>query len=239
MESKKSLGQNFLIDKNLSKKIINQLEIKNRYVLEIGPGLGSLTNHIVDRKPKKLYLVEKDYYLAEILKQRFNKNQNISVIKKDFLKLNISSLKNLVIISNLPYNLSTKIILYLFKNYKNIDVMILMIQKEVALKFDYRINSMNKYKFLTKIVSSYTRCFDVSPKVFKPKPKVNSTVVKFKFYKKDINYEKAKIFSNLIFKNVRKKIYKNINNIGGDNNLLNKRVNQLSINELLEIYNSF
>ena len=65
---------------------------------------------------------------------------------------------------------------------------------------------MNKYKFLTKIVSNYTRCFDVSSKVFFPKPKVKSTVVKFKFNKKNIDLNKANNFSNLIFKNVRKKI---------------------------------
>ena len=96
---------------------------------------------------------------------------------------------------------------------------------------------MNKYKFLTKIVSDFNRCFDVSPKVF-PKPKILSTVVKFKFNNKDINFQKAKYFSTQIFKNIRKKISNNLKNkISSD--LANKRVNQLNIKEMLIIYNFF
>ncbi len=114
-----------------------------------------------------------------------------------------------------------------------------MIQKEVAIKFDYNLLNMNKYKFLTKIVSTYTRNFNVSSKVFFPKPKIESTVVKFKFHKKNINLIKAISFSNLIFKNIRKKIYKNLKLTNNYDIILNKRVNELSINELLSIYNSF
>ena len=110
-------------------------------------------------------------------------------------------------------------------------------QKEVAEKFDYKINNMNKYKFLTKIMASYFRYFDVSPKVFIPKPKVQSTVVKFEFKKENIDIDKVHYFSNLIFKNVRKKIYKNLKIHKTENNILNKRVNQLTIDELLWIYN--
>ena len=115
--------------------------------------------------------------------------------------------------------------------------MVFMIQKEVAEKFDYNIKKMNKYKFLTKIMSFYFRYFEVSPKVFVPQPKVKSTVVKFTFKKENIDIKKALFFSDLIFKNVRKKIYKNLNLEKTDNNILNKRVNQLTIEELLWIYN--
>ena len=97
---------------------------------------------------------------------------------------------------------------------------------------------MNKYKFLTKIVSNYTRCFDVSSKVFFPKPKVKSSIVKFKFNKKIIDLNKASHFSSKIFKNVRKKIYKNLAT-NKDNDLYNKRVNELNIDELLSIYDLF
>ena len=97
---------------------------------------------------------------------------------------------------------------------------------------------MNKYKFLTKILSNYNICFNVSPNVFFPKPKVESSIVKFKLMNKNMNINKAKIFSNLIFKNVRKKISNNIN-IKHSSNLLDKRVNQLSIKELLNIYYLF
>ena len=113
-----------------------------------------------------------------------------------------------------------------------------MIQKEMAHKFDYKLPKMNKYKFLTRVVSNYTRCFDVSSKVFFPRPKVNSTIVKFKFNKENTDLNKAIYFSNKIFKNVRKKIYNNLE-INMDNNLLNKRVNQLNIEELINIYDLF
>ena len=116
--------------------------------------------------------------------------------------------------------------------------MICMLQKEVALKFNYNLPKMNKYKFYTKLTSSYEVCFHVSSKVFIPKPKVKSSVVKFTFNNKKINFYKANNFVNKIFKNVRKKIYNNLNtNI--DNNLFHKRVNQLNIDELISIYDLF
>ena len=116
--------------------------------------------------------------------------------------------------------------------------MVFMIQKEVAEKFDYNLPKMNKYKFLTKVVSSYTNYFNVSPKVFIPKPKVHSSVVKFILHNKKINFYKADLFSKLIFKNVRKKIDNNIKIIK-KSSLTSKRVNQLSIEELFIIYNLF
>ena len=116
--------------------------------------------------------------------------------------------------------------------------MILMLQKEVALKFDYNLANMNKYKFMTKTVSNFERCFDVSRKVFIPKPKITSTVVKFKFINKKVDFDKANNFSKLIFKNIRKKIHNNLK-IKLENNLLNKRISQLSIEDLFEIYDLF
>ena len=238
IRAKKSLSQNFLIDKNISKKIVNQVNIYKKIVLEIGPGYGFMTDHILESNPKKLILVEKDNNLIKYLKDKFKDNNKIEIIEMDIINFNLSNFKNLIIISNLPYNISTKIILYLFHFNKNISEMVLMLQKEVAEKFDYRHPIMNKYKFLTKILSNYKICFNVSPNVFFPKPKVESSIVKFKLMNKDININKAKIFSNLIFKNVRKKISNNIK-IKHSSNLLDKRVNQLSIKELLKIYYLF
>ena len=116
--------------------------------------------------------------------------------------------------------------------------MVFMIQKEVAEKFDYNLPKMNKYKFLTKIVSNFKRCFDVSPEVFMPRPKVRSTVVKFIFNRNEFDLNKANNFSKIIFRNVRKKIYNNTN-IKINNELTNKRVNQINIDDLLTIYNFF
>ena len=238
LKAKRSLSQNFLIDQNISKKIVDQTNVKNKIVLEIGPGYGFMTNCILLKNPKKLILIEKDTNLIKYLKKRYKDQKKIFIIEDDALNYDFSKHKNLIIISNLPYNISTKLILYLFSFHKNINEMIFMIQKEVAHKFDYKISNMNKYKFLTYTVSTFFRCFDVSSKVFVPKPKVKSTVVKFIFNKKRINFNKANLFSNLIFKNIRKKNNNNIK-INSNNKLLNKRVNQLSIDEILNLYNFF
>ena len=235
---KKSLSQNFLIDKNISNKIIDHINVKNKKVLEIGPGYGFLTDNILERNPKKIFLVEKDYNLIKFLSEKYKNNKKIKIIGDDILKTNLENFKNLIIVSNLPYNISSKVILYLLKFNKNIDEMLFMIQKEMSIKFDYNIPKMNKYKFLTKISSDYTRCFDVSSKVFFPKPKVKSSIVRFKLKNKEINFEKAYYFSSKIFKNIRKKINNNIK-LNSKNKLLEKRVDQLSVNELLKIYNLF
>ena len=238
LKAKKSLSQNFIIDKNICNKIVNQTNIKNKIVLEIGPGHGFLTDIILKHNPDKIILIEKDFQLKKLIKNKYKKNKKVEIMGDDILNFNLNKFENLIILSNLPYNLSTKIILYLFKFNNNIDEMIFMIQKEVSEKFDYKLRKMNKYKFLTYIMCHYERCFDVSNKVFLPTPKVKSSVVKFKFNKRKINLNKAYDFSNLIFRNVRKKINNNLN-IKTQNKLLDKRVNELSIDDLLSIYNLF
>jgi len=238
IRAKKSLSQNFLIDKNISNKIVSQTFITNKIILEIGPGSGFMTDTILKKNPKKVYLVEKDQNLVLNLKEKYQNNKKVIIIENDILKYSLKDFNSLIILSNLPYNISTKIILYLFNYNDNISEMVFMLQKEVAEKFDYNLSKMNKYKFFTKLVSTYKRCFEVSSKVFIPKPKVKSTVVKFQFNKKGFNLKKANKFSVQIFKNVRKKINNNVKIIN-KNNLLNKRVNQLSIDELLIIYNLF
>ena len=237
IKAKKSLSQNFLKDKNISKKITNLAKLKNNTVLEIGPGYGFMTDSILVNKPKKLYIIEKDKNLITFLKKKYSDNKRIVIIEGDILKLNLNKFKDLIIISNLPYNISTKVILYLFTFNKNILEMVFMIQKEVAEKFDYNIKNMNKYKFLTRIITYYFRHFEVSPKVFFPQPKVKSTVVKFEFKNNNVDINRANNFSDIIFKNVRKKIYKNLKIKKTENIILNKRVNELTIDELLWIYN--
>ena len=237
-KAKKSLSQNFLTDKNICNKILKLVDLRDRIIVEIGPGYGFMTDFILEKNPRNLILIEKDINLVKILKDKYKDKNNVVVLEKDILKFKFKEFKRLIIVSNLPYNISTKVILYLFENNKYISEMILMIQKEVAQKFDYNLAKMNKYKFFTKLLSIYLRCFDVSPKVFKPIPKVTSSVVKFKFRYDEFNLEKAHIFSKLIFKNVRKKIHNNLN-LTNNKLLLNKRVNEITIDELLSIYNLF
>ena len=148
IKAKKSLGQNFLIDQNILKKIVNITEIKNKTVLEIGPGTGNLTSYILLKKPKKIFVIEKDKSLATRLSNHFQ--DKINVINKDILLVNEKKLDNdkFVVFGNLPYNISTKIlskwILNLDKNKFWFSCLILMFQKEVA---DRIISNFNTSKY--------------------------------------------------------------------------------------------
>ncbi len=240
IQPKKSLGQNFLIDKNIIKKIINQTNIENHNIVEIGPGLGNLTDFIITKKPKNLVLIEKDLKLFKYLKKKYKDQKAIKVINSDALKYDFSKLNNIKIISNLPYNISTKIIIKLLFKNQNIKKIICMIQKELAEKFDYNKSKMNKYKFIIKFCASYKMLFNVSNKVFYPKPKVESKVVEFKLKNIQIDKNKLLNFTNTIFKNRRKNLRNKIKNSSLINDeILSKRVEELSFEELLKIYDFF
>ena len=110
IRAKKSLGQNFLIDKNIINKIVNIVDIKDKNVLEIGPGTGNLTVEILKKKPKKIILIEKDNNLVDLLQNKFDRD--VKIINEDVLKVNESFLddQNLIVFGNLPYNISTEIL---------------------------------------------------------------------------------------------------------------------------------
>ena len=141
---KKSLGQNFLLDRNLLKKIVSNINIKNKNIIEIGSGTGLLTNEIIKKNPKKLILLEKDNSLYEKLKLKYLDNKSIEIENIDVLKDNLSFKNNFNIIANLPYNISTKLIIKLLIKYKNFKEMVFLVQKEVADKFKYKL--LNKKK---------------------------------------------------------------------------------------------
>ena len=110
IKAKKSLGQNFLIDKNILEKISNITKIEDKIVLEIGPGTGNLTSYILKKKPKKFCVIEKDEQLVTNLREKFN-NQ-ISIINNDVLKIDEANLfrEKVIVFGNLPYNISTEIL---------------------------------------------------------------------------------------------------------------------------------
>ena len=110
---KKSLGQNFLIDKNIVKKILALSIIQDRHIIEIGPGKGALTDEILKKEPASLILIEKDYELSEILKKKYMRNKKIKIFNKDILKFDLENVlkKNSIIIGNLPYNISSQILI--------------------------------------------------------------------------------------------------------------------------------
>ena len=222
--AKKSLGQNFLVDKNVIKKIINLVEIKNKDVVEIGPGKASLTNEIIKNKPRTLSLIEKDDNFAEKLRLRFLKNKDIRVFNQDFLDFDFKNLnkKKLIIFGNLPYNISSQIFVKILKiknwppNYTDL---ILMFQKELGEKILGKFQSKNYGRL--SILSHYkllsVKKFFVSANCFFPKPKVTSIVIHFK-PKKKLSFKindltKLERITNILFSNKRKMINKNIKKI--------------------------
>ena len=215
---KKSLGQNFLHDQNIINKIINTSKItSNDEVLEVGPGTGNLTKFIISQKPKSIHVIEKDKNLAsELEKKYFNK---INVIKEDILKIpyEFYSRKKFLILGNLPYNISTKILSNWCLNSKlNVSKMILMFQKEVAERILADVNSreysritiLSRWKFDVKKIT------DVKPNSFFPKPKINSTILKFIPKEKIFEFKNPKNLekvTKVFFSQRRKMIKKPIN----------------------------
>ena len=237
--AKKSLGQNFLIDKNTINKIIDTIEITNNNIIEIGPGLGALTEIILKKNPNKLIIIEKDLELYKKLLEKFD-NKKITIINGDALKYDFSNLKNFKLISNLPYNISSKFLLKVIKLNNNLTELVCMIQSELAEKLDYNKGKMNKYKFITEYCGRYKILFTVSPNVFYPKPKVNSKFVKFELINKNIHVQNLDYFLNIFFINKRKKIKSNkYIKIEIDKKIANKRYEDLKYSEILNIYQRF
>jgi len=228
IKAKKSLGQNFLIDQNIIDKIVNILELKNRNILEIGPGTGNLTEGILKKNPKKVLVIEKDNNLTSLLKEKF-KNK-IEVINKDILKIdeNLLSDQTLTVFGNLPYNISTEILCKWILNIKEkiwFDCLILMFQKEVADRIisDFNTKSYGRLTILANWRLHIKKIFDISPDSFQPKPKIDSTVLLFKpkneFFslKNSKNLEKiTRVFFMHRRKMIKKAYYQLFN---GNNNI--------------------
>ena len=184
IKAKKSLGQNFLIDREVLEKIVSITNIADKEVLEIGPGSGNLTAYILKQKPKKLYVVEKDEDLAILLKEKFD--TEIEIINDDILKVSEDKIsgQKLSVFGNLPYNISTEIlskwIINLGSNFW-FESLILMFQKEVADRIISEFNN-SKYGRLS-ILSSWKlnvkKIIDIKPQSFSPRPKIDSSLLLF------------------------------------------------------------
>ena len=183
IKAKKSLGQNFLIDKNIIEKIIDSVEIEGKSILEIGPGTGNLTKNILEKKPKKLIVIEKDNELAKLLNKDFG--EKIKIINDDVLKVDENKLDSnvLTVFGNLPYNISTEILCSWILNIKNnnfwFNSLILMFQKEVADRIIAEFNTKNygRLSILSNWKLDIVKICDVKPSSFSPKPKIESSVL--------------------------------------------------------------
>ena len=215
IKAKKSLGQNFLIDKNILEKIVNIIDIKDKNILEIGPGTGNLTSYIINKNPKKFFVIEKDDELAINLKNKFN--NKLIIINNDVLNVDETNLlkDKLIVFGNLPYNISTEVISKWIINLGNnfwFESLILMFQKEVANRIIAKFNTSN-YGRLSIICNwklNIKKICDIKPESFSPKPKIDSSLLFF-YPKKDfIKIEDPNNLEKItrIFFNQRRKMLK-------------------------------
>ena len=222
IKAKKSLGQNFLIDKNIIKKITEVIDVYNENVLEIGPGTGNLTEAILEKKPKKFITIEKDNELALKIKEKFK--DKIDLINKDILDLdeNLLSEDKLIVFGNLPYNISTEILSKWILNLNDekfwFSHLVLMFQKEVAERIVSKYNTSN-YGRLTILANwklDIRKIIDIKPNCFNPKPKVDSSLLFFspkKSFIKLNNPQNLEKITRIFFNQRRKMIKKPFNQI--------------------------
>ena len=231
IKAKKSLGQNFLIDKNILEKITNTTKITNKIVLEVGPGTGNLTSYILKKNPKKLFVIEKDNQLAIDLKNKFN-NQ-ISIIHEDVLKIDETTFfkDKLIVFGNLPYNISTEIISKWIVNLKDkfwFECLVLMFQKEVADRIIAELNtsSYGRLSIICNWKLNITKICDIKPESFFPKPNVDSSLLFFypkKNFVKINNPNNLEKVTRIFFNQRRKMLKKPFNQLfNGNQNILNK-----------------
>ena len=184
IKPKKSLGQNFLIDRNVLEQIVDTVEITNKEVLEIGPGSGNLTTFILKKNPKKFFVIEKDDDLALLLKDKFT--NEITIINDDVLKINEDKIsdKKLTVFGNLPYNISTKILSKWIININKsfwFENLVLMFQKEVADRIiaEFNTSKYGRLSILSNWKLNIKKIIDIKPQSFLPRPKIDSTLLLF------------------------------------------------------------
>lgn len=256
---KKKFGQNFIIDENIINSIINKSNVdKNTMVIEIGPGSGSLT-YKLGLVAKNVLAYEIDETLKDILNTNLKELNNVEIIYDDFLKRNVSedikkySYDKLYVIANLPYYITTPIIVKIIEDNINVDKIVVMVQKEVGDRFKAKPNSKD-YSSLSIFLNYYfdvNKIMDVSKNVFMPKPNVDSIVVEFNKKESNYNLKNKEFFFKLVrdsFKQKRKTIKNNlfdydldtISKVLKNHNLdLSARAEQISIEVFVDIANNY
>jgi 16S rRNA (adenine1518-N6/adenine1519-N6)-dimethyltransferase len=238
IKAKKSLGQNFLTDRNVLEIITNIIPIKNRTILEVGPGTGNLTSFILKHNPKKVFVIEKDNDLAGNLNNIFK--DQLTIINDDILNIDESLLFNekVTVFGNLPYNISTEILSKWIINLKDnfwFDHLILMFQKEVADRIIATVNSSayGRLSILANWKLYIKKICDIKPECFSPKPKIDSTLLFFTpkkdFYKIE-NPKNLEKITRIFFSQRRKMLKKPFNQLfNGDHKILDKLIIDLNL----------
>jgi len=231
IRAKKSLGQNFLIDREVLEKITNVVQIKDKTILEVGPGTGNLTSFILKKNPKKMFVIEKDDDLAINLNETFK--DQLTIINDDILQVdeNLIFKNKVTVFGNLPYNISTEILSKWITQTKDefwFNNLILMFQKEVADRIIAKFNTSNygRLSILSNWKLNVEKICDIKPESFSPRPKIDSSLL---FFSPKKNFYKIKDPKNLekvtrIFFNHRRKMLKKPFNqlFNGDQRVLNK-----------------
>jgi len=231
IRAKKSLGQNFLIDREVLEKIATVVQIKDKTILEVGPGTGNLTSFILKKNPKKMFVIEKDDDLAINLSETFK--DQLTIINDDILQVdeNLIFKNKVTVFGNLPYNISTEILSKWITQTKDefwFNNLILMFQKEVADRIIAKFNTSDygRLSILSNWKLNVEKICDIKPESFSPRPKIDSSLL---FFSPKKNFYKIKNPKNLekvtrIFFNHRRKMLKKPFNqlFNGDQRVLNE-----------------
>ena len=243
----KDYGQNFLVEPEICKKITDLLEVQpGESVLEVGPGIGSLT-HFLTLSEGNISAVDIDERMISFLSEKYNKRK-LNLINNDIRKTDVSNYDK--IIGNLPYNITTETITYLLNNVRKCKKMVIMCQTEAYPHFaDVSGKEYGPASVLLHLIGKINRKLTVKPGSFYPAPKCTSTVFTIEF-NENINWEQANkvyLLAKQLFLNRRKTIYNNLSQYLGNkdkaNEVLNKcnvlanyRPEQITPNKFLEIY---
>lgn len=223
----KSLGQNFLIDGNIVRKIVSESKVtKDDYILEIGPGMGTLTEELA-LNAKKVVAVEIDKTLLPVLDRTVGKYENVEIIHSDILDIDIDKLIDeklgggpVKVVANLPYYVTTPIIAKLIEDELNLESITVMVQKEVAERMASKEGS-KQYGSLSVFVNFYSDpelIVNVPNTVFMPQPKIGSAVIKLDLKKDLPNIDRQKFFTvvKASFSKRRKTILNCLSSFGFD-----------------------
>jgi len=251
---KKRFGQNFLKDKNIAQKIIKAIDAPHpRLIIEIGPGSGILTEFVLHNTEDYLG-VEIDRSLIEVLQNRFSGLSNFSLVLQDFLEFDLTKTlkkfpdRSRTILGNIPYNITSPILFKLFDHSDLLDQAVLMVQKEVGNRIrakeggkDYGLLSI-----FSQLFAEVSYLFNVPAKLFFPKPKVDSAIIKFRFRKKvKDGFADFELFRKTVrtcFQHRRKMLRNSLSQLFSGDVLskldfsLSQRPEQLSIDQWIKLF---
>ena len=246
VRAKKNLGQHFLTDLNIARKIVGSLEVKTSKVLEVGPGMGVLSQFLYQSENYETWLIDIDHESIDYLKEHFPEHKE-RILFGDFLRVNFQDLgfsETFSIIGNFPYNISSQIFFKILDNRNKVGEVVGMVQKEVAQRIAEKPGTKT-YGILSVLLQAFYNIeylFTVNENVFNPPPKVKSAVVRLKRN----NIESLNCDEVLFFKivkagfNQRRKMLRNsLRSFLSDdlvaNPIFQKRPEQLSIDDFVKI----